>query len=49
MVKTGRRRRLGRVRPRVVFGTLEAVQQVLAACGWQSNTAFRERVNLTIR
>src|SRR5207249_1267999 len=28
---------------------LEAVQQVLAACGWQINTAFIERVNLTIR
>jgi len=34
---------------RVVFGTLEAVQQVLAACGWQSNTAFIERLNLSIR
>jgi hypothetical protein len=49
VVKTVRRRRLVRVRPRVVFGTLEAVQQVLAACGWQINTAFLERVNLTIR
>src|SRR5438132_6156869 len=35
VVKTVRRRRLVRVRHRVVFGTLEAVQQVLAACGWQ--------------
>src|SRR5207244_3217786 len=49
VVKTVRRRRLVRVRHRVVFGTLEAVQQVLAACGWQINTAFIERVNLTIR
>jgi hypothetical protein len=49
VVKTGRRRRLVRVRHRVVCGTLEAVQQVLAACGWQLNTAFSERVNLTIR
>ena len=40
-VKTGRRR-LGDMQPRVVFGTLEAAQQVLAACGWQSNTAFIE-------
>jgi hypothetical protein len=30
------------VRHRVVFGTLEAIQQVLAACGWQINTAFVE-------
>jgi IS1 family transposase/transposase-like protein len=49
VVKTVRRRRLVRVRHRIVFGTLEAVQQVLAACGWQINTAFVERINLAIR
>ena len=49
VVKTVRRRRLVRVRHRVVFGTLEAVQQVLAACGWQINTAFVERLNLSMR
>ena len=49
VVKTVRRRRLVQVRHRVVFGTLEAVQQVLAVCGWQINTAFVERINLTIR
>jgi len=49
VVKTVRRRRLVNVRHRVVFGTLEAVQQVLAACGWQINTAFIERLNLSIR
>ena len=43
VVKTVRRRRLVGVTHRVVFGTLEAVQQVLAACGWQINTAFVER------
>jgi hypothetical protein len=48
-VKTVRRRRLVRVRYRVVFGTLEAVQQVLAAHGWQIHTAFVERINLSIR
>jgi IS1 family transposase len=37
------------VQHRVVFGTLEAVRQVLAACGWQINTAFIERLNLSIR
>jgi hypothetical protein len=47
--KAVRRWRLVRVRHRVVFGTLEAVQQVLAACGWQINTAFVERLNLNIR
>jgi transposase-like protein/IS1 family transposase len=49
VVKTVRRRRLVRVRHRVVFGTLEAVQQVLATHGWHINTAFIERVNLAIR
>jgi len=49
VVKTVRRRRLVRVRHRLVFGTLEAAQQVLAACGWQINTAFIERLNLSIR
>jgi len=34
---------------RVVFGTFGAVQQVPAATGWHINTAFIERVNLTIR
>ena len=49
VVKTVRRRRLVDVQHRIVFGTLGAVQQVLAVHGWQSNTAFIERVNLTIR
>jgi IS1 family transposase len=49
VVKTVRRRRLVQVRHRVVFGTLEAVQQVLAACGWQIQTAFVERLNLSLR
>src|SRR5881396_3711548 len=30
-------------------GAVETVQQVLATCGWQINTAFVERLNLTIR
>jgi len=49
VVKTIRRRRLVRVRHRVVFGTLEAVNQLLAPRGWQINTSFVERLNLTIR
>ena len=49
VIKTVRRRRLVRMSHRVVFGTLEAVQQVLAACGWQINTAFVERLNLSLR
>jgi IS1 family transposase len=49
VIKTMRRRRLVGVSHRVVFGTLEAVQQVLAACGWQIQTAFVERLNLSLR
>ena len=49
MVKTIRRRRLVEVKHRVVFGTKMAVEQVLAACGWQINTAFVERLNRSLR
>ena len=49
VVKTMRRRRLVDVKHRVVFGTREAVGQVLAACGWKIKTAFVERLNLDIR
>ena len=49
MVKTVRWRRLVRVRHRVVFGTLETVNAVLAPLGCQINTAFIERLNLSIR
>jgi IS1 family transposase len=47
--KTVRRRRLVRGRHRVGFGTLEAVEQVLSAWGWPSQTAFVERLNLDLR
>ena len=49
VVKTMRRRRLVDVQYRVVFGSLEAVNHVLAPLGWHINTAFVERINLTIR
>src|SRR5207245_3936430 len=49
VVKTVRRRRLVRVHHRVVFGTLETVNAGLAPLGCQINTAFIERLNLTIR
>jgi hypothetical protein len=49
VVKKTRRRRVVEVRHRVVFGTLDRVTQVLATHGWQINTAFIERINLTIR
>src|SRR5262245_23206940 len=49
VVKTVRRRRLVDVQHRVVFGSLEAVKHVLAPLGWHINTAFVERLNLSIR
>jgi IS1 family transposase len=49
VVKSYRRRRLGGGTPRVVCGTQLAIEQVLAACGWTSNTAFVERLNLDLR
>jgi hypothetical protein len=49
VVKTVRRRRLVNVKHRVVFGSLEAVNHLLAPLGWHINTAFVERLNLSIR
>jgi hypothetical protein len=49
VVKTMKRRRIIEVKHRVVFGTKAAVDQVLSACGWQINTSFIERLNLSLR
>jgi IS1 family transposase/transposase-like protein len=49
VVKPTRRRRLVAVRARVVFGTRARIKEVLAAQGWQINTAFVERLNLDFR
>src|SRR2546430_8773892 len=49
VIKQYRRKRVVRVKHRVVFGTLGAIEQVLSRCGWQINTAFGERLNLDIR
>jgi IS1 family transposase len=49
VVKTTRRRRLVDVTHRVVFGTLESVNQVLRPLGWQINTSLVERFNLSLR
>jgi IS1 family transposase len=49
VIKQYRRKRMIGVRPNVVFGTLGAIEQVLAGCGWTINTAFVERLNLDIR
>src|SRR5215510_8444394 len=49
VVKQYRRKRVVGVQHRVVFGTLDAVKQILAAYGWKINTSFVERLNLDIR
>jgi hypothetical protein len=49
VVQSYRRRRLVASQPRAVFGTWEAIEQVFAGCGWKSNTAFVERLNLDMR
>jgi len=49
VVKQMRRRRLGAVKHRIVFGTKAAVDEVLAVGGWQINTAFVERLHLSLR
>jgi hypothetical protein len=44
VVKQYRRKRVVGMQHRVVFGTLDAVKQVLAAYGWKINTSFVERL-----
>ena len=49
VIKRMRRRRIVEVKRQVVIGTQAAVDQVLTACGWQINTSFVERLNLSLR
>ena len=49
VVKRTRRRRIVEVIHRVVIGTQAKVNEVLAPCGWQINTAIVERLNLSLR
>jgi hypothetical protein len=49
VVKTRRRRCLVEVKHRVGFGTQLAIEQGLAPGGWQINTSFIERLNLSLR
>jgi hypothetical protein len=49
VIKVMRRRRIVEVKRRVVFGTQDEVAKVLVVCGWQINTAFVERLNLSLR
>jgi IS1 family transposase len=49
LIKQRRRRRLVRLKQRLVFGDWPQVQAVLDRLGWKLNTAFVERLNLTLR
>ena len=49
VVKKRRRRRIVSVSKRVVFGSLTRIKEILTPHGWQINTAFVERHNLTLR
>ena len=49
VVKTTRRRRLVDVTRPVVFGTIEAVHEVLRPLGWHINTSLVECFNLSLR
>jgi IS1 family transposase len=49
VVKKRLRRRVVRVSKRVIYGSMERIKQRLAGHGWQINTAFVERMNLSIR
>jgi hypothetical protein len=49
VVQSYRRRHLGGVTPRGVFGTRWAIAQIVAPCGWTITTAFGERRNLDLR
>jgi hypothetical protein len=49
VVKQYRRMRLVRVKHRVVFDTMGAIERILSVYGWKINTAFVERLNLDIR
>ena len=49
MVKSYRRRRITGVKHRVVFGSREVIESILAKRGWEINTSFIERLNLDFR
>jgi IS1 family transposase len=49
VIKQVRGRRLVRVKQRVIFGGREQLKAKLEQWGWKINTAFVERLNLTIR
>jgi len=49
VIKNMRRRRIVEIKRHVVIGAQAVVDQLLSACGWLINTAFVERLNLSLR
>ena len=49
VVKSYRRRRIVEVTHRVIFGTAETIESILAKRGWTINPSFVERLNLDFR
>jgi hypothetical protein len=49
VVKSYRRRRIVEVTHRVIFGTAETIESILAKRGWKMYTSFIERLNLEFR
>jgi hypothetical protein len=49
VIKKMRLRRIVEVKHLVVLGVKAMVDQVLSVCGWQINTSFVERLNLSLR
>jgi IS1 family transposase len=49
VVKSYRRRRITGVKHRIVFGSRETIEAILAKRGWKINTSFVERLNLDFR
>jgi hypothetical protein len=49
LVKAYRRQHITGVKHRVVFGSREVIESILAKRGWKINTSFIERLNLDFR
>jgi hypothetical protein len=49
VVKRYRRRRIVEIKHRIIFGTAETIESILAKRGWKINPSFVERLNLDLR
>jgi len=49
VVKSYRRRRLGEIQHRVIFGAAQTIESILAKRGWKLNTSCVERLHRDVR